>query len=517
MHVLDVRDYGAVGDGKALDTASIRKAAEACRNAGGGTLLFPPGEYLTGQFDLYSNTTLRVASGAVIRGSTNMDDYALPNGRHGPLIAVCDAENITVAGGGNIDGNGDAFMHLDQVRVGSSYDRALTRQEEAYLTEPEHFADGPYEVAARPYRLIAFIRCRNVRLRDVSLTNSPFWNTHVADCDNVRISGVRIANNPMIGNSDGIHVTCSRNVIVTGCDIAAGDDCVAVTGFHVDYAGKETPPDRACENVVVSDCIFSSRSAGLRIGAGPNDVRYVSANNIVMNAGHRGVVLWQRDGSTISNVQVSNMVVRSRLYAGQWWGQGEPIAVSSILRDKDKPPGRIRNVCFANIMAESDAGIMVYGSPDSVIEDLAFENVRLRIVRSPLHDTHGGNFDLRPTRDRAMAIFKHDIPAVYARCVAGLTLRNVAVAWDDGLPEWFTSALHCEHFEDIEIDKLAAHQAHQGNDFPVVTLNDGRGAAVRNCRASKGTKTFLKYRNVEWKVDPERSLWQENDRNEGGG
>ena len=130
-----------------------------------------------------------------------------------------------------------------------------------------------------------------------------------------------------------------------------------------------------------------------------------------------------------------------------------------------------------------------------------------------------------------MAVFKHDVPGIYARFVHGLNLRNVSVRWDGGLPEWCTSAVHCEQFEHLEIDGLTARPAHADGEAPVVALNDGRDVAVRNCRALEGGKTFLEHRNIERNglfiankldhaeqdIKPDPSLWERGGRNESPG
>ena len=117
--VFDVRNYGAVGDGKTLDTQAINKAIQACNQAGGGTVLFTPGEYVTGTFIMLSHVTLNLDAGAVILGSTNLDDY-LPKsdfnargfngeGKRMGLILGIQVEDVAITGRGTIDGRGTYF------------------------------------------------------------------------------------------------------------------------------------------------------------------------------------------------------------------------------------------------------------------------------------------------------------------------------------------------------------------------------------------------------------------------
>ncbi len=114
--LFDVREYGARGDGKSKDTASLQKAVEACAHAGGGTVYLSPGTYLSGTVVLKDNVTFHLEAGATLLGSTDLADYTLQpgppakgdaNGKH--LLFARDAENVTLSGSGRIDGQGHAF------------------------------------------------------------------------------------------------------------------------------------------------------------------------------------------------------------------------------------------------------------------------------------------------------------------------------------------------------------------------------------------------------------------------
>jgi hypothetical protein len=133
--------------------------------------------------------------------------------------------------------------------------------------------------------------------------------------------------------------------------------------------------------------------------------------------------------------------------------------------------------------------VIVWGSPDSVIEDVAFDDVRLRIKRGPQSDTYGGNVDLRLTRDPQHALFKRDLPGLLGLHTRRLFVRGLTVDWGQDVPAYFTHAIECEDFEDLEVERFRGRQAQKSGS--AIRLRRGRDAVVRDSRAAEGTDTFL--------------------------
>ena len=192
-HTFDVRAFGAAGDGKAKDTAAIQKAIDACNDARGGIVYFPPGEYLTGTLVLKSNVTLHLHVSATIMGSTELPDYDLfgqvsknPASQAQPrhLLFAKNAVNIGITGQGRVDGSGRAFW------------RVLTRDEveELLVQYPigGKVAQYWWWWKERPAQMIQFEDCKNVRIEGVRIENSPFWAVHPVRCDGLVIDGVTI-------------------------------------------------------------------------------------------------------------------------------------------------------------------------------------------------------------------------------------------------------------------------------------------------------------------------------------
>ncbi|MHC4541065.1 MAG: glycoside hydrolase family 28 protein [Planctomycetota bacterium] len=137
-----------VGNARTCCTAAIQKAIDVCAVRGGGCVYFPPGSYLTGTLILKSNVSLKLEAGATLLGSEDLSDYELPY-----LIYAKDARNISIRGAGSVNGQGEIFW------------RGKKR---------------PYK---RPSKMIQLEDCRDVRIEDITLTNSPNWTLNLVRCD----------------------------------------------------------------------------------------------------------------------------------------------------------------------------------------------------------------------------------------------------------------------------------------------------------------------------------------------
>jgi hypothetical protein len=200
----------------------------------------------------------------------------------------------------------------------------------------------------------------------------------------------------------------------------------------------------SCETITVANCTLQSASAGVRVGYGRNPIRNCVFQNLVIYNSHRGLGVFARDEGDIENLLFQNITIHTRLYSGHWWGKGEPIHISAIRQNPQMPVGRVRRVMFSGIVAEAEGGVVVYGTPESPIEDLTIQNLRLVVSAGSLARDWGGNFDLRPSTPASEQLFRHDVPALFFRHATGLRLDGVDVKWRGDLPEFFASALEFE-------------------------------------------------------------------------
>jgi polygalacturonase len=243
----NVRAFGATGNGTTKDTAAFQKALDACAAAGGGEVIVPAGNYLIGSIELKSSTTLRLEKGANLLGSPDLEDYPIAKVRwegkwingHRALISAHDANHIAVVGPGKISGNP---------------------------------ALGGRQMPRHPV-LIEPINCTDVRLEDFSTEYRSMWSIHPTYCQDIVARDLTIRSTG--GNGDGIDVDSCKHVRIENCDIATGDDCIALKSGRGMQGYRIAKPT---EDVLISHCtfadsIFACIGIGSEMSGGIRDVR----------------------------------------------------------------------------------------------------------------------------------------------------------------------------------------------------------------------------------------------------
>lgn len=474
----DIVKYGAVNDGKTLNTKAVQQAIDACNTKGGGTVIVPTGEFVIGTVYLKSNVNLYLETGAVLKGSPNLNDYAPYNEVHYGMIYAENAENIHISGFGTLDGNGDCFFDLTKAK---SLDRRLTqytRQKENYRKVADGgIGDGPVVPGNRPYQMVIFSNCKRVSIEDIHIVKAPFWTMLLADCDGARVDGITLWTNMLAPNADGIDVASCNNVTISNCDIRSGDDAIAIVGYNHHF---EIPGFKQLRhpsgNITVINCNLQSYSSGIRIGfLDQNTVRNITVSNCNITNSTRGIGIFLRDEGSLENISISNVVIETKLRTGDWWGNGEPIHISAVRGKEDVKLGQIKNVSFNNITCKGENGILIYGSEESVIENVTFSNVTFELTDSKLNDVAGGNIDLRGCLGEQTQLFQHDIPGLMAENVNGLTISNFQLKWTNTRMPFFTNGIEVRHFKDVQINDFTGTASPLYKQGAPVLLEQGNG------------------------------------------
>ena len=326
---VDMLKSGAKADGKTLNTTLINHTVDRLSQAGGGTLFFPAGTYLTGAIRLKSNITLELEAGATLLFSDNFDDY-LPfmEVRHegvmmksfSPLISAMDAENITIKGEGTLDGQGKAWwteffrIYVDLEKNGmrelNKYQPLWERENDVEALYAETNEDWHGTLKRRFFRppFIQPVRCRRVRIEGMKIINSPFWTVNPEFCDNVVVTGVTIHNVPS-PNTDGINPESCRNVHISDCHISVGDDCITLKSGRDAQARRLGVP---CENITITNCTMLSGHGGVVIGSEMSgSVRKVTISNCVFDGTDRGIRIksTRGRGGVVEDIRVSNIIM----------------------------------------------------------------------------------------------------------------------------------------------------------------------------------------------------------------
>ncbi len=362
--VVTITDFGAVGDGESVNTASIQQAIDACAQTG-GRVVVPPGVFVTGTLYLKDNIELHIMQGAVLRGSSNLADYntddAFPQnqvfkqenvtGAH--LIIGHEVRNVSITGDGVIDGNNTAFF--EPVPGGAEPWRYWEKRRVVRIK------------AQRPGQMIYFCECENVAVRDVRLVNAPYWTLFVHGCRNVQIRGLTIENAAETPNTDGIDVDCSQNVTISDCVINTGDDCITLRG----NAAPLSDPQKACENFVVSNCVLSTPRNAIRVGVGDGVIRNSTFSNLVITQTRTGINVVsryserQKRGATIQNIKFSGLVMECVA----------PFYISSGVESVSE----VSDITFSDIKARAMRSSFVAGSSLTRVRNIRFREVDLEM------------------------------------------------------------------------------------------------------------------------------------------
>ena len=260
-----ISDYGAVADGKTLNTAVIQKAIDAAAASGGGVLVVPAGTFLSGAIFLKPGVELWLDEGAVLLGSQNIADYPMRRTRieghfqdwRVALVNVPPTDHVRIGGKGQLNGNGAPFWA------------------EFYARRRANPATTNLDVE-RP-RLMFIDRCSDVRVEGISFQDSGFWNLHVYHSHDIVFAGLRI-NAPMSPSTDGIDVDSCQNVVIRGCQISNNDDDIALKGSKGPHADLD-PDNPPVENILIEDCVIGNGNGLVTCGSEATIIRHVVVRN----------------------------------------------------------------------------------------------------------------------------------------------------------------------------------------------------------------------------------------------
>lgn len=453
LPVFNVCDYGLTGDGVSLNTIPFQALIDTISKNGGGTLYFPPGEFLTGTFRIKDNINIYLSAGSTIMGSEKRDDYT-----HGCLVYAEDAKNISITGMGTINGNGESFW------------KPFKNQK---LNEEQM-----RQKMWRPNNMMSFIRCNNLVLDSITVANSPSWTIHPIDCERVTIHGISILNGIFEDdgpNTDGINPDGCSNVRISDCYIQCGDDCIVLKI-------TELSKTKVCRDVVVTNCALITTETGLKIGSETyGEFRNITFSNCTVYDSGGGLALLMRDGGLIDGMVVNNISIDCNRTQN-----GHGIYIWSHRRTDSTPWGMIRNVIISNMTIRGGGGIFIDGAKEKHVEGLTLENIRINVTGG----RNTKNYHDNPPHP--FPVFGHRLAPydVFCRYVDDLKLRNIQIIWPESEDAKLGSALRCWTVKDLELSGFVGRQSLK-SDAPAIWLKDVDGAFIHNCRAPEGTETVF--------------------------
>lgn len=451
---VDVLAFGAKGDGTTSDTAAIQAAIDHAAERG-GEVRFPSGTYLSGTLILKDDVTLHLERGAVLLGSTRLEEYPptpshyvshVNRYTHSSLLYAEGAKNIAITGEGIIDGQG---------------------------THPAFAADEDDELKSilrRPY-LIRFISCERIKISGVTLRNSPAWMQHYLDCRDLSVDGITVFNHGNY-NNDGIDIDNCRNVRIVDSSFDTDDDAICF---------KTTNATGKCENVVVANCVIASNCNALKWGTETNGAfrNFTVSNCALWRSEHPtiyprdertlgAIALETVDGALVDGIHIDNIVSN---------GFMTPIFIRLADRGRNyydggpsQPAGILRNVSISNMTAT------MHGLVTSSISGLAghpVQNVSLTNIRIVCEG--GGSKEDAARRDMGdrnkeypETLIFADAPAygLFVRNVEGLTMQQLFLEVRNDDPR---AALYCERVADMRLNGFTL--GNPDEEAPAIVLN----------------------------------------------
>lgn len=457
--ICDARDFGAQPDDDGADTAAIQEAVDACKDRG-GTVSLGAGVWRSGTLALGSNMTLRLEPGARLTAIPDIDLYPMQRDPKVPadidsrisdsypeyqaFVFARGVENLIIEGGGALDGQGELFW------------------------EPNFYAlDQARPELPRPQQMVEFVDCRNVTVRDITVTRSPAYSVRFYGCDGVRAENITVRNDPRSPNTDGIQVRDSRNVLIRGADIDTGDDAIVVKSHYAPV-----------ENLVVADSILASDDAAMKFGtAGYVGVRNAQFSNILVTKARTGVGLFQMDGGRYEDVRFTNITMTTG---------GRGTRFLALYADIDKrtgsePWGAIERLTFSDIDLTTTGNVLIAGNSARPIRDLTLRNITVRTPDGviPITETR------RKPKGNAFVSETGEASENFANVNANVTLANIDGLVVDGLTVSHgdaddpRQALALVHVRDAAVSGVTVREAAVG-DEPAITVEGGRGVRLRN-------------------------------------
>ena len=431
----DVTKYGAIGDGKTLNTTFIQKAIDECNKSGGGKVVFPAGIYLSATIELKDNVTLHLKKDARLLGTTDIEQYRnLDPFTEGlgidvgwALLVAVDAKNIGIEGEGAIDGQGAKLKAEHIVKD----------------TRPEGQRWG-----RRPF-LIRIVRCTGVKVKDITLNYAAAWTSHYfqsryIEIENVKIISIGVAHN------DGIGIDGCQDVRIKNCDVVSGDDALVF---------KTTSSKMGCKNITVTGMRLKSNQAGIKMGtesmAPFEDIKISDCH--IYDTKNGGIKLFTVDGAHLRNVEISDITM-SEVRTPMLFRLGSRLNVFRKGQDTKQSTGSFENVIIRNVKAKASdsaqlkppSGILITGVPGHYITDLTLENIEIELLGTGTAENAKHIVPEAIDQYPEVKTFGPTIPAygVWARHVKGLKLKNITfkIKNNDLRPVFV-----CEDGKDIEV------------------------------------------------------------------
>ncbi|MEQ8910274.1 MAG: glycosyl hydrolase family 28 protein [Vicingaceae bacterium] len=426
----NILDFGAKSSRKVLQTKAIQSTIDHANEAGGGKVILPKGDYLSGSIVLHSDVELHLKKGATLWGSTNPDDYIKLN-RWKALIMADQAKNIKISGKGTIDGQGEAVaLHLDSLFYIGELDSS------DYI-----FPEKRPSVKVRP-QLIEMVDCQNVEVIDVKLKSAASWVQSYYKCSQLRLDNVTV-DSDTYWNNDGIDIIDCQNVQITNCNINASDDGICIKSYGRPWHGSPF-----VDSLYIANCKVRSSASAVKFGtASHGGFRNVKVENIkVFDTFRSALALESYGNGFLENFEIDNIKAKNT-------GNALFIRIGKV--NKDGKAGTLKNISITNMKVEVPFEIpdldyrirgphppyfhnvfpaSITGLPEQAVENVTLENIQITYpgrANKAFANLPLSRLDDVPEQAEIYPEFSMfgELPAwaFYVRHVNGISFKNVKV------------------------------------------------------------------------------------------
>ncbi len=449
----NILDFGAIPDGKTLNTARIQSAIDAACENGGGRVVVPAGCFLSGSIVMKSGVELHLLEDAVLLGSSDPEHYIKLN-RWKALVMADSQNNISITGRGVIDGQGRRLaLHIDSLFYAGRIDSAYYNFVEM---RPSHYI--------RP-QLIEFVNCKNIQVRNVTLKNAACWVQTHDRCENIIIDSVRTESDAY-WNNDGIDIQDCKNVRITNCFVNSADDGICL---------KSQSAEHYCDGIYIANCTVRSSASAIKFGSvSHGGFKNVTIENIkVFDTFRSAVAIECVDGGFLENVLVDNI---------QAVNTGNAIFIRLGKRTQTRPAGLLKNVTIKNMKVDvaferpdyayeirgpalpffhNTFPSSITGIPGHPVENVLLENIEINYPgrgNNGLANMPLSRLDEVPEKEAAYPEFSMfgELPAwgFYVRHMDGLTMKNIKLSIKS--PD-YRPALVFDDVRNLDIHSMIIH------------------------------------------------------------
>jgi polygalacturonase len=412
---LNVKEFGAKGNGVHKDSDAINKAIEECSIIGGGMVIVPRGIYLSGPIYMKSNVNLHIERGAIITFSKDYEDYPLILSNYegyetirctSPIMGW-NLENIAITGEGIFDGAGEAWRPVkrfkttekqwqDFLKTGGVLEIA---KEEIWWPSQKAYEGKEYDIKmggkckdikeAEQYReffrpvLLSLVNCKKVLLQGPTFQNSPAWCLHPRLCENMTIKNIKVRNTWFSQNGDGIDIESCKYVHLTDSTFDVGDDAICIKSGKNDEGRKLGKPS---EYILIEDCTVYHGHGGVVIGSemsgGVNNIEVARCSFLGTDTGLRFKSCRGR-GGVVKNIFIRDIDMKDISNEAITFSTSYNIHTKSLQESTPEDIPEFRDFFIENVKCiGAKIGIHLSGLPEMPIKNIHLNNIFMKVDKS---------------------------------------------------------------------------------------------------------------------------------------